>query len=59
MGGLGVIYGIGCLWFGLWLHLSPAQTLVQGAGWFLAWDVVKALIAIMAARSVKQKGATA
>jgi len=49
--GLAVIYGIGCLWFGLWLHLSILQTLMQGAGWFLAWDMVKALVAILVAQA--------
>lgn len=48
--GLLIIYGIGSLWLALWLRLSPAQALLQGAGWFLVWDAVKALLAILAAR---------
>ncbi|HLV78781.1 MAG TPA: biotin transporter BioY [Chthonomonadaceae bacterium] len=55
--GLAVIYGIGCLWLGLWLHLSPLQALVRGAGWFFAWDAVKALIAILGAHWAKGGGA--
>jgi biotin transport system substrate-specific component len=48
--GLFVIYALGCVWLTLWLRLSPAQALLQGAGWFLAWDIAKSLFAVLAAR---------
>ena len=55
--GLLVIYGMGCTWLALWLRLSPIQALIQGAGWFLAWDVVKALLAITLSKVVSARQA--
>ena len=48
--GLVVLYAGGVAWLELLLHLSPAQALLQGAGWFLLWDVAKALIVIALVR---------
>jgi len=44
--GIGIIYGLGCLWLALMAHLSLRATLVMGMGWFIAWDAVKALLAV-------------
>lgn len=52
--GLAVIYTIGCVWLGWWLHLSPPMALLQGAGWFLFWDAAKALAVILIARGVRR-----
>jgi biotin transport system substrate-specific component len=48
LSGLAAVYGMGCLWLGAWLRLSVWQTLLMGAGWFLFWDAVKAMLAILA-----------
>jgi biotin transport system substrate-specific component len=50
--GLLVVYGLGCLWLGFWLRLSPAQALLQGAGWFFVWDIVKGLLAALVANAL-------
>ncbi len=49
-----MIYSIGCLWLGLWLHLSFLDTLLKGAGWFLIWDMAKAMCAILAASTLNR-----
>lgn len=53
--GLFSVYGLGCLWLALLSHpmLSLPQVMVMGAGWFLAWDAVKALLAIAIANGIK------
>lgn len=53
--GVGIIYSLGCLWLALMSHsaLSFPQVLVMGAGWFFAWDIVKALLAVAVANGVK------
>lgn len=51
--GLGVIYGLGCLWFGLASHTTAVLTLLQGALIFLGWDAVKAMAAIGVANALK------
>jgi biotin transport system substrate-specific component len=46
--GMTIIYVFGCTWLALVSRpmLSPGAAFVVGAGWFLAWDTVKALAAI-------------
>lgn len=51
--GLAVVYGAGCLWLGMQLRFTPMQALLHGAGWFLFWDAVKALIALIAAQRLR------
>jgi biotin transport system substrate-specific component len=46
MAGLGVVYSGGVTWLGISAHLAFGQALVAGAGWFLIWDIAKALIVI-------------
>jgi biotin transport system substrate-specific component len=55
--GLACIYTGGCLWLGLMIRpaLPLAAVLVQGAGWFLAWDAVKAALAVGAAEAVSRR----
>lgn len=49
--GLGIIYGLGCGWLAVWSRpmLSPLMAVKAGAGWFLAWDIVKAMMAVAVA----------
>lgn len=51
--GIATIYGVGCLWMSIWLHLSPAQALFQGAGVFVMWDAAKAMVVIAAMQSAR------
>ncbi len=44
--GLAVIYSLGCIWLSVATRTSMMQTLFQGALVFLAWDSVKAVLAI-------------
>lgn len=46
--GMTIIYLSGCLWLGLEMRpmLSLSQIFMMGAGWFLAWDAMKAAIAL-------------
>lgn len=55
--GLAIIYGLGCLWLGLMSQtvLSVRSIFVMGAGWFIAWDGVKALLAIAVAGGLKRR----
>ena len=55
--GLGILYGLGCLWLGLMSQpaLSFRGILVMGAGWFVAWDAVKALLAVAVAGGLKRR----
>jgi biotin transport system substrate-specific component len=55
--GIVTIYGLGCLWLALMSNpvLSPKAALVMGVGWFVAWDVVKALCAVAVAGSLKPR----
>jgi biotin transport system substrate-specific component len=55
--GLMIVYGLGCLWLGLMSQpvLTPRAALVMGVGWFLAWDGLKALMAIAVAGGLKMR----
>lgn len=55
--GVGIIYGLGCLWLAVMSNpvLSPQATLVMGVGWFIAWDAVKALLAVAVAGGLKAR----
>lgn len=55
--GLGILYGVGCLWMGLVSQpvLSPRAVLIMGAGWFVAWDAAKALLAVAIASGLKRR----
>ncbi len=44
--GLAVIYSLGCIWLSVATRTSLMQTLFEGALIFLAWDSVKAVLAI-------------
>jgi biotin transport system substrate-specific component len=50
LAGLGVVYTVGVAWLGLTAHLTFAQALLAGAGWFLFWDIAKALLVIALVR---------
>jgi biotin transport system substrate-specific component len=50
LAGLGVVYTVGVAWLALTAHLGFAAALVAGAGWFLFWDIAKALIVIVLVR---------
>jgi len=56
--GLAVIYGMGCAWLALLSRpmLSPGAAFMAGAGWFVVWDTVKALAAVMVAQGWKKRG---
>lgn len=55
--GLGIIYGVGCLWLAVMSQpvLSVRATLMMGAGWFVAWDGAKALLAVAVAGGLKSR----
>lgn len=55
--GLGIVYGLGCLWMGLLspVVLSLRAVLVMGAGWFVAWDAAKALLAVAICGGLKSR----
>ncbi len=55
--GIGVVYGLGCLWLALMSSpvLSPKAAFVMGVGWFIAWDAAKALLAIAVAGGLKTR----
>ena len=55
--GLGILYGVGCLWLGVMSQpvLSVRATLLAGAGWFLAWDAAKAAVAVAVACGLKSR----
>ncbi len=46
LAGLGVIYTFGCTWLAISTGgtMSAFQVAIAGAGWFLVWDVLKALV---------------
>ena len=44
--GLIIIYSLGCIWLSVATRTSLLQTIFQGAIVFLAWDSVKAVLAI-------------
>lgn len=50
LAGLGVIYAMGCGWLAITTGgtMSALQVAIAGAGWFLVWDVVKALVVAQA-----------
>jgi len=55
--GVGIIYAMGCLWLAMMSNpvLSLRATIVMGMGWFVAWDAVKALLAIAVASGLKAR----
>ena len=55
--GIGTIYGLGCLWLALMSDpvLSPKAAVIMGVGWFVAWDAVKALLAVAVAGGLKAR----
>ena len=50
--GLVPIYGIGAAWLALQLHLNRSTAIVTGVAPFLVGDVLKAIAAALAARSL-------
>lgn len=52
LAGLVPIYGIGAAWLALQLHLNPSTAIVTGVAPFLVGDVLKAIAAALAARSL-------
>lgn len=53
---LGTLYSVGCLWLAVLAHLTSLKAvLIMGAGWFLAWDMVKALLAVAVAGGLRMR----
>jgi len=50
--GLAIIYGMGCAWYAAFIHASLLAVVLPGALIFLAWDTVKAAVAIALARGI-------
>ena len=57
--GLAVIYGMGCAWFAAAAHASLLSVVLPGAVIFLAWDSVKAAVAVAMARGIRAARARA
>ncbi len=51
--GLGIIYTYGCTWFWAVGRTTPFLSIVMGAMWFVLFDLVKAVLAIGVAKTVR------
>lgn len=51
--GLAILYTYGCTWFWVVSRTTPLIAIVQGALWFLLFDLVKAGLAVGVSKSVR------